>query len=148
MPIYDVFEFDSQTLISSDKKQVSVTDRSRAPVIRIGLLDNGAKYDADGTADADLSLGSYSVRYQLIGSQGGTTTLNTLMTDLEGLRGKHGTLKGYSYGSNGATTTKTCTARCANVIVETIDSSGVSMHYTSRNVVYVTMVWELLTYWA
>ena len=64
MAYYDITAFAGTTIVSETVKQVAMTDTKEA-ISRIVLLENGAKFDADGTADADLVLGQVTARYQI-----------------------------------------------------------------------------------
>ena len=97
---------------ASGIKQVAYDPGVDQVMSRIYTLSNGAIFDADGTSDADVSLGQVTVKYKLI-STTGMTSVNTALSTLLSLRGKEGTLQGKSKAASD--TTYTCTARCLSV---------------------------------
>jgi hypothetical protein len=120
-----------------------------APVVsRVGYLENGAKFDADGTADSDVALGQVIARYQLLAYTGvtGMTGLNTQVVNFTGKRGHVGTLTGISRGSSGDTTYQ-CTARLVDVTEEDMTVVNVPGG-TGKGYAYVTVTWEKKTEWA
>lgn len=146
MAYYDITAFAGTTIVSETVKQVAMTDTKEA-ISRIVLLENGAKFDADGTADADLVLGQVTARYQIVPAGNGMILLDTAVATLAGLLGKRGTLTGKQYGPS-STTTRTCTARCLSAVSEEVMLTDPPLSGSRRQRVMFTFVWEKLTEWA
>lgn len=144
MAYYDITAFDGVTIASTNVKQVSMVDTGEA-LTRVYVLENGAKFDADGTADADLALGRVLVQYQIVPTNNGMLSLDGYVATLEGLRGKHGTLTGKQYGTT--TATKTCTARCFLAQSVEYTTADPPMSADRRQRAYFDLGWEKLTEW-
>lgn len=146
MAYYDVTDFAGTTIVSATVKQLAMSDTTRV-ISRIGYLENGTKFDADGTADADTTPGQVIARYQIIPATAGMVALESVIAPLVALRGKRGTLTGKMYSPT-VTTTRTCTARCIDAVKVEVNESGPPMLGTRRTRVELVMVWEKLTEWA
>lgn len=146
MAIFDITAFAGTTIVTAERVMDSMVE-SHVAVTRMGQLENGAIFDADGTADADTSLGTVTARYKLRPSTRGVTAVNTLIDGLKALQGKHGTLTGIERSASPVT--KTCTARCLSVTQEEISTHNAPpMHAKYYQRVYVTIVWQKKTEWA
>lgn len=145
MAYYDVTAFTSTTIVTATVKQISMVE-SYLALTRLALLENGAKFDADGILNADTALGQVYCRYQIIPATNGMTSLDAIVAPLQALLGKYGTLTGKQYG--GSTVTRTCTARCiaANAIEVTVDDTAMAAGSRART--YFDLSWEKLTEWA
>jgi hypothetical protein len=146
MAYYDITAFAGTTITGENVKQVSMSD-TKAAISRIQLLENGAKFDADSTADADLVLGQVAARYQIVPPGNGMILLDGYVASLAGLLGKRGTLTGKQYGPS-STVTRTCTARCMSAVSEEVTVDDAPMSGTRRQRVMFTLEWEKLTEWA
>ena len=145
MALLDITAFDGMTIVASGRSMVSMSE-TYPSYTRLGVLENGALFDADGTADADVSLGQVTVRYKITPTTKGVTALNSGIAVLKGLRGKEGTLTGIERAA--ADTTYTCTARCIDVIQEDISvNNAPPMHKNYYQRAYVTVVWQKKTEW-
>ena len=147
MAYYVITAFDGSTLVTTGRDMVAMSE-SAAVMSRVGMLEHGVKFDADGTADADVGLGLVTARYRVTSTAAGMTSLNTGVAVLTALRGKHGTLTGVERMTSGDVT-KTCTARCVDVIEEEyrlFSNPPMVAKYKQRT--YVVMGWEKLTEWA
>lgn len=142
MAYYDITAFDSITFASYFVKMVDMSENA-AVVSRIAYLENGAKFDADATTDSDVTLGQVVARFQALPTSAGLANLNTAVAAMTGKRGHYGTLTGTQDAA-----TKTCTARCVDVIEEDISIGGFPMVAAKKQRAFVTMVWEKLTEWA
>lgn len=144
MAYYDVISFASTLLTSATIKQVEMFETEQA-ITRMVALENGAIFDADGTVNADLSLGKVYVRYQIIPDSPGMGALNTLVAVLKSIDGKHGQMTGKQYGTS--TVTVTCNARCESVVQEpyTISQPPMTANATQRT--FVNVVWQKKTEW-
>lgn len=147
MAFFEITAFDGVTIVMSARKQVAMNETG-VVVSRVGYLENGAKFDADGTADSDTSLGQVTARYQILDTTtAGVTALNSAVRTLEALRGKHGTLTGVERASTDDS--YTCTARCIDVVTEEYTiTSGPAMTAAGKPRAFVTLTWEKLTEWA
>lgn len=146
MAYYDITVFDGTTIVNTARKQVGMVETAEV-VVRMGVLENGAKYDADGTADADVTLGQVIARYQVVGASTGMTSLNADVSGLMALRGRHGTLTGVERAASPVTVT--CTARCVEVSPEEYNvDNGPPATADFRQRIFATVVWEKLTEWA
>jgi hypothetical protein len=143
MGVYPVTAFDGTTIVGANVDIVGTVDTNSTVVARIGVLENGTKYDADGTDDADLTYGAVSCRYRVFGAANGNASLNSGTAALEALQGKYGTLT-----ATVDATTKTCNARCTRVITEeyTVDNDPPA-GATRRMRAYVSMEWERFSNW-
>ncbi len=143
--ILDVTKFISTDLITTGRKQLSMVETSQV-MSRIGIMENGVKFDADGASDADVALGQVIVRYQILPDTAGMTAVNTHIAALKALEGKQGTLTGKERAA--VEKTYTCTARCRGAVQEEITvDSGIPMTATANILVYVTMTWEMKSAW-
>lgn len=146
MAYYDVTAFAGTTIVTANRKQVSMVETD-FPVTRLVTLENGAILDADGSADSDLQLGEVIVRYQIIPDANGMLSLDSHVAALEAMRLKRGTLTGKQYGAS--TVTETCTARCMDVAPEPYAAdSGPPMAAGNKQRVFVVVRWQKLTSWA
>lgn len=147
MAYYVITAFDGTTLVTTGRDMVEMNETA-VVVSRVGYLENGVKFDADGTADGDVTLGQVTATYKIKSTANGMTSLNSGVAALAGLRNKHGTLTGVERMSP-ADVTKTCTARCVDVIQEAYRlRDNPPLVAGMRQKAYVTLVWEKLTEWA
>jgi hypothetical protein len=146
----EITAFDGASLsgTGASPSRTMISMKETATVIsRIGELENGAKFDADGAADSDTVLGQVTARYQLLVQSGitGMRGLNNQLTHFVSRRGHLGTLTGIAR-SDATDVTYQCTARCMDAIEEeiTIDNApgGGGAAYA-----YVTMVWDKKSEW-
>lgn len=147
MPTYVPTAFDGVTIVSSTVKIVEIEETTR-PIIRMGQLPNGAIFDADGSADADVGLGQVIATYSVTPASKGVVSLNTLVAALTGLEGKVGTLTGKAEAPGGALT-KTCTARCISVVAQRMtvrENPPLHANYIQRQL--VTMTWQKKSEWS
>lgn len=145
MAVFDITAFAGTSLVTTNRCMVSMQD-TRPILNQMGYLENGAKFDAGGTADATLVLGQVRARYLCLPTGGGVRALNGHVGVLEGLRGKAGTLTGVQYGTNDLTLT--CTARCVDVTTEEhVSGQNPPQNATNKQFAYVTVVWEKKTEW-
>jgi len=146
----EITAFDGNTLSGTgaypSRSMVSMTDKDEV-VSRMGPMENGAKFDADGATDSDVMLGQVTARYRLAVRTGtlGLTGLNSQLAHFEGKRGHVGTLTGIS--RSGTDTTYQCTARCVDVIPEEIRYEDVQGGKGAGRA-FVVMIWEKKTAWA
>lgn len=147
MAYYVITAFAGTTIVTSWRDMVAMSET--APVMsRVGYLENGVKFDADASADADVALGQVEARYIVRSDTKGMTSFNTAVATLTGLRGKRGTLTGVERASGGDVS-KTCTARCIDITEETYRvRTNPPMHSAFRQQTYITVTWEKLTQWA
>lgn len=147
MAYYDVTAFAGTTIVTANRKQVSMVETAIA-LTRLYTLENGAVFDADGSSDSDEQLGVVNCLYQIIPDANGMVSLDTHVNTLEALRKKRGTLTGKQY-STAATITETCTARCLSVDPEEYTvNSGPPMAAGNKQRVYVRIRWQKITEWA
>lgn len=141
-------QFGATPLSNAARKQVAMYE-TRDVITRIGILDNGAKFDADGTTTmADVALGKIIARFQVTSDTTGLRTLNSNLRALELLAGFRATLTGTEQSDNGTTFSYTCTARCVKADTEDYNvGSGPPMVYTFKQRSFVTLTWEKLTEW-
>lgn len=150
MRFLEITAFDGNSLsgtgASPSRSMVSMSDNDIV-ISRMGALENGAKFDADGTADSDVMLGTVTARYRMAVRTGtlGLTGLTGQLGHFTGKLGHVGTLTGIS--RSGTDTTYQCSARCVQVIQEEIHYSDVSGG-SGVGVAYVTVVWEKKSQWA
>jgi len=145
MALLDITAFDGTTIVASGRSMVSMSETYPA-YTRMGVLENGAMFDADGAADADVVLGQVTARYKITPTTKGATALNSGIAVLKGLRGKEGTLTGIERGASDVTFT--CTARCIDVVQEDISvHNAPPMHKNYYQRAYVTVVWQKKTEW-
>lgn len=145
MAVYEITAFAGTTLTSANRCMVAVQD-SKPAYIRMGLLENGAKFDADGNSDADTTLGRVRARYLCLPTSSGMRSLDGHVSVFEGIRGKVGTLTGVLTASS--STTRTCTARCVDVTTEEyVVGQQPALAATNRLYAYVTVTWEKKSEW-
>lgn len=146
MGYFVITAFDGTTLVTTGRDMVAMN--VTAPVIsRVGYLENGVKFDADGAADSDVGLGQVTATYRLRSTANGMTTFNNGVAALTLLRGKVGTLTGVERMSP-SDVVYTCTARCIDVIQEEYRlHNNPPMHASRRQSAQLTVVWEMLTGW-
>lgn len=143
MGVYAVTAFDGTTIVTTGVAVVGTQDTNDIPLTRIGILENGAKFDADGTSDADLTYGAVTCRYQVFGASNGNAALNSALATLEGLAGKYGTLTATVDAG-----TKTCNARCTLVTTEEYSVVSDPPVGASRKMrAFVTIDWERFSAW-
>ena len=146
MAYYLITAFDGTTLESSSRRMVEMFE-SHTVVTRIGQLENGGIFDADGTADADTALGLVTARYVVTSTDRGMTVFNSNLREFEALKGKNGTLTGVEKDS--PDDSYTCTARLINVIPQPyVVGNDPPMAANFRQRAYIVMVWQKLTEWA
>ena len=112
-------------------------------VSRIFRLSNGAKFDADGTADGAVEPGNIRAVFRITGTS--HSAAQTTLLTLEALLNKRGTLVGKEYTAT-TWTTKTCTARC--VVARPILRAGMAMATGRTYQIEIEMVWERFINWA
>lgn len=146
MSIAEITVFAGTTLATNTRCMVSMQD-TRPVVSRMGYLENGAKFDADGTETADKALGQVRARYLCLPDNPGVVNLWSQVTVFVGLLGVAGTLTGVRAGSS--PTTLTCTARCVDVTVEEYSTDRQpTMTATNKLYAYVNVTWEKKSEWA
>lgn len=145
MAVFKLTTFAGTTIGTANICQQSISD-TKPVVVRMGYLENGTKFDADGTADADKMLGQVRARFLIVPTSGGVRALNGNINILEGLRGKSGTLSGLQEGANDLTLS--CVARCVDVLTEEhIAGQQPVLNKTSKQFAFVTVTWEKKTEW-
>lgn len=146
MAVYELTTFAGTTLSAATRHMMSFQD-STTVYARMGTLENGAIFDADGTAAADKVLGQVRARFLCVPTLNGSTALATETGVFEGIMGVAGTLSGKQVGAS--TVTKTCTARCIEVSVEEYSLDGQAALIAGNKLyAYVNVVWQKKTEWA
>lgn len=112
-------------------------------ISRIFTLSNGAKFDADGTADGDVILGNVRAVFRCTGTS--HAAANTLSLALQALLNKRGTLLGKEFSAS-SWVAKSCTARCT--VARPVMRAGLPMATGELHQIEVEMVWERFTNWS
>jgi hypothetical protein len=142
MGVYRVTAFDGVSITGANVEIVGSVDTNNIVLRRIGILENGAKYDADGTDDADLTYGAITCRYQVLGAANGNASLNSALATLEALAGKYGQLTAAVDAG-----TKTCNGRCVNVTTEEYTLADTPMSASRKMRAFVSIEWERFSAW-
>lgn len=146
MAVFDITAFAGTSLVTTNRCMVSMQD-TRPVMNQMGFLENGAIFDAGGTADATRMLGQVRARYLCVPSVAGVRALNGIINEYEGLRGKAGTLTGTQVGSPDRVWQ--CTARCTEVVTEEhVSGQNPTQNATNKQFAYVTVVWQKKSEWA
>lgn len=144
MGIYPVTAFNGTTIVGANVAIANVGGVHATVVSRIGILENGVKFDADGTNKANTTYGTAVCRYQVLPTSPGNAALNTAIAALEALEGEWGVLT-----ATVDATTKTCNGRCMYV---TTEEYGVATDppagATRKMRAFVVIEWELFSNWA
>jgi hypothetical protein len=147
---YKITQFISTDLDTANIRQRGhIADTGDQPISRIRTLTNGTKVDIDGSNDSTLVPGATTALFNIIGSAAGTTSVTTLYANIRAIRGKSGTLSGITIASNGAETTRTCTARLLSArMTQAAGESNIPISSAKTNYIVVECIWERLTVWS
>lgn len=142
-------KFCSTSINTTQIRMTEFEDTGDQSISRLLTLPNGTKIDMDGTGISDTTLGTVISTFRVKANTKGTTQAGVYYSVLTGLRGKHGTLRGYTIDFDGSTSGKTCSARLMIVRGRRVRVGQDSpMAATHRFVQYVDCVWERKTAWS
>lgn len=141
-------EFNGTSIRTSNIKLMEYEDTGDQVISRIVTLPNGTKWDLDGTADSDSTLGQVIAVFACRGTSKGVDVANTHYRTLAGLRGKRGTLKGVQVNYAGTEAVYTCNARLLIVRPKRLrGGQDTSLSADTRPMIEAECVWERLSAW-
>lgn len=142
-------QFNSVSIRTSNIRMVEFEDTGDQSISRIITLSNGTKYDIDGTADSDTTLGQTIAVFSCIGTAKGFNVTNTAYRTLANLRGKSATLQGVTINYEGTEVVYQCTARLLIVRPRRLKAGqDTPLAQARRTRVFAECIWERKTEWA